>query len=299
MFDINPNISDIIEDITTIDLPLTETPVFDPAPLDALGPFTIGDPTIIDCELQIMPDNCAVEAERSIINLFVNPPLSQQDAMYVSATNGWYQPGAGTSMTDIGQMMDTYGIPNHTVVDASVADLARELAMGHGVIVGVDSEELWDNGPLAELKQWLSETFGIDFGDIGANHAVVVTGIDVTDPANPMVIINDSGVPGGEGQPYPMDKFLQSWEDSNCYYTATDVPLPSENLHGSAENMNTALGDILGDLTGAFIAGFTGAAAFSLTGDPITAVAVGADAGMFTNDLVESFFSDDSTIAAL
>ena len=298
MFDINPNIDDIIEDLTTIE-PLTpDFTSFDESPLEA-DSITIGSPSLLNCDYQLMPDNCAVEAERSIINVFVDPPLSQQDAMYVSATNGWYQPGAGTSPTDIGHMMDIYNIPNHTVVDASVTDLAQELAQGHGVIVGVDAQELWDNGPLAELKQWLSNTFGIDFGDIGANHAVVVTGIDVTDPSNPMVIINDSGVPNGEGQPYPMDKFLQSWEDSNCYYTATDIPLPSGNLQGSAENMASALSDILGDLAGAFAGGFTGAATFSATGDPIAAIAVGLDTAQVTNNLVESFFENDSLIADL
>lgn len=266
---------------------LVDTPVYDSTtPLDTT--YTLGDPALLDCELQIMPDNCAVEAERSIVNLFIDTPLTQQDAMYISASNGWYHPGDGTAPADVGGMMDLYGIPNHTVMNANVADLARELAQGHGIIVGVDSQELWDRGPLAELKQWLSSTFGIDFGNTGADHAVVVTGIDVTDPSNPMVIINDSGVPGGQGQPYPMDKFLQSWEDSNCYYTATDIPLPAENLAG-------AQGDVLVDIVGDFVGGFTGGMIAGLVGDPTLVIPVAE----FTDSLIENVFSDDGLIASL
>lgn len=262
---------------------LLSTDVYDPSSYIETT-YTLGDPTLLECDFQLMPDNCAVEAERSIINLFIDTPLTQQDAMYVSASNGWYRPGAGTSPADVGGMMDLFGIPNHTVVNANVADLARELAQGHGVIVGVDSQELWDNGPLAELKQWLSTTFGIDFGDSGANHAVVVTGIDVTDPSAPMVIINDSGVPDGQGMPYPMDKFLQSWEDSNCYYTATDIPLPSDHLAGAQGDM---LADIVGNFVGGFVAG--------LVGDPTLILPV----AQITDSFIENMFADDNLIASL
>lgn len=266
--------------------------------------LTIGDPSLLDCEFQCAPDNCAVEAERSIINLFVDSPLSQQDAIYVSSSNGWYQPGVGTSPSHIGQMMDLYDIPNHTVVDASIADIAQELAQGHGVIVGVDSHELWDQGPLAELKQWLSANTGADFGDASANHAVVVTSIDVSDPANPMVIINDSGVPNGQGVPYPMEKFLQCWEDSNCYYTATDIPLPTGNIHGSMADMNTALANMslgcsVGDLVGSFIGGYTGAAAYNETGSLISAVEHGFHSAVSSARLLDEVFSDDGIIANL
>ncbi len=224
--------SDLSDDIVYVD---------DYDTTDDMANTTIGDPDALECETQIAPDNCAVEAERSIINAFVENPLSQEEAMYISATNGWYQPGVGTPIDVIGQMMEFHGIPNHTVVDATVADLACELSQGHGVIVGVDSAELMDCGPMAELRLWMESTFGIDSGEAGANHAVVVTGIDVSNPTHPMVIINDSGVPNGKGVAYPMEKFLQAWEDSNCHYTATSIPLPYTCLQGSNHDMSLAL----------------------------------------------------------
>ena len=195
--------------------------------------YILGDPTLLDCIHQ-SADNCAVEAERAIINQFISDPISQEEAMFISAENGWYNPGNGTHPDYIGNMMELYGIENHTVVNASIQDLAAELANGHGVIVGVDSEELWDSGPLADIKQAISSLTGIDFGDTSANHAIVVTGIDVTDPASPCVIVNDSGR-GDKGISYPLEKFLQAWEDSGFYYTATNSPMPGNGILGDIQ----------------------------------------------------------------
>ncbi len=264
--------------------------------------ITIGTPDLFDHELQIAPDNCAVEAERGIINQFLDEDLTQEDAMYISHSNGWYQPGSGTSMSDVGNMMDQFGIPNHSVDNATVADLASELKQGHAVIVGVDSQELWDSGVMADLKQWLSETFGLDFGDSGANHAVTVTGIDVSDPENPQVIINDSGDPNGDAKPYPMDKFLAAWEDSGFHYTATDVSLPDQCIMGDKSELSTL--DCLvaagSGFAGGLIGGYTGMEVFASTGNPIAAFEVGRDVTIgATNTLLDLYFGDDNNIVNL
>ena len=102
-------------------------------------------------EMQHFDDNCATTAEGSIIKQF-GYDYDQDQFAYISAANGWYAPGGGTSPEDVGNMMDLFNIPNHTVQNAGVADLIAELSQGHGVIVGVRSEQLWDQGLLAELK---------------------------------------------------------------------------------------------------------------------------------------------------
>lgn len=265
-------------------------------------PITIGNPDLYTHALQIAPDNCAVEAERCIINQFLDKDLTQEDAMYISHSNGWYQPGSGTSMSDVGNMMNQFGIPNHSVDNASVADLASELQQGHAVIVGVDSQELWDSGVMADLKQWLSETFGVDFGDAGANHAVTVTGIDVSDPANPQVILNDSGDPNGAAKPYPMDKFLAAWEDSGFHYTATDVSLPDQCILGDKSELSTL--DCLvaagSGFAGGLIGGYTGMEVFATTGNPIAAFGAGYEATVgTTNTLLDLYFGDDNNIVNL
>jgi len=189
------------------------------------------------------PDNCAVAAETSIINQFIDNDLSIDDAGYISASNGWWQPGSGTNPDEIGNLMDVYGIENHTVMNASVEQLANELQNGHGVIVGVNSEELWDEGILNDIKQFFYKAFGLDNVD-PADHAVVVTGIDVSNPENPMVIINDSGTPNGAAARYPLNDFVGAWGNSGFNYTATNSPIPNAH-HPSPASQGFDVGDFL------------------------------------------------------
>ena len=188
----------------------------------------IGNPDIQGdyCEPQIWNDNCLVCAETSIIKQF-GIDIDQGTAAYNSALNGWYMPGSGTSSADMGNLMDLYGVDNHTVINASIADLAQELKSGHGVIVGIRSNQLWNQGPMQELINFLSKLVGIDSSEYQpADHAIVVTGIGDS-PNGPVVYINDSGVPDGAAQAYPLDRFMDAWENGGFSYTATDEPLPS------------------------------------------------------------------------
>jgi len=190
---------------------------------------------------QDAPDNCAVAAETSIINQF-GDHMSLDDASYISASNGWYHPGSGTQFDEIGNLMDLDGIPNHTVMGGTVQQLAAELQQGHGIIVGVNSAEIWDEGIWNDIEQFFLDAFGL--GNISpADHAVVVTGLDVSNPNHPMVIINDSGVPNGAAVRYPLAQFKDAWENSGFFYTATDVPIPN---HPSPNDFGFDVGNFLG-----------------------------------------------------
>lgn len=271
--------------------------------MDYMDDTMIGDPVDQSSywEMQTEPDNCAVAAELSIMHQF-DVDLTQDQANYISAENGWYHPGGGTSPDDIGNMMDLYNIPNHTCVEASVADLASELQQGHGVIVGVNSGDLWDQGPLENLSNFLRDELGI----APSNHAVVVTGIDTSDPLNPMVILNNSGVENGAGAKYPLDQFLDAWENSDCYYTATDNPMPRNNMEdigdidfskwiGAGAGFGAGIGTFLstGDISTAFNTGIVAAQAVGETAEAI-GEAVGAAA-----NFLEGYFSDPNNIALI
>ena len=187
----------------------------------------IGDPHLqLDSwEHQGLPDNCAVAAQTSIINQFLpNHELSLDEANYITAANGWYQPGNGTATDDVGKLFDVFDIPYHRVDHASLPQLVDELQAGHRIIVGVHSAELWDQGPLAELWNWIQEVCGFDNSKFNpADHAVCVTGMDVSDPANPKVVINDPGDPNGAGHLYPLGRFMDAWSNSDCFYVATNM----------------------------------------------------------------------------
>ena len=163
----------------------------------------------------------------------------------------------GTNPDEIGNLMDMHGIPNHTVMGASIHDLALELQNGNGVIVGVNSSELWDQGIWNDIKEFFYEAFGLDTAEFNpADHAVVITGIDLSDPDNPMAIINDSGMPNGAAVRYPLDQFVDAWDNSGFYYTATDVRIP-DSPYASPSSLDFDLGD------------FLGLATTIITGDPL------------------------------
>ena len=187
----------------------------------------IGNPEIQAeySEPQLWGDTCAVSAETSIIRQF-GYDVNQGDMAYISATNGWYQPGGGTASAYVGNLMESFGIGTHSVSNASVSDLAYELQAGHGIVIGVRSDQLWDmNDPLQELINFLAKICGYDTSEyLPADHAITVTGISKD---GSVVFVNDSGCPDGTAHPYPIDKFLDAWENSDFTYTATNDPLPS------------------------------------------------------------------------
>ncbi len=238
--------------------------------------------------IQIWNDSCAVAAEASIIRQF-GIDLNEGEAAYISAQNGWYQPGGGTSPEVIGNLMDLYNIDNHSVAHASISDLAQELSQGHGVIVGVRSDQLWDQGAGFELKNFLCKAFGFDSSDyLPADHAIVVTGIDLSDPDNPMVLINDSGVPNGGAQAYPLDRFMDAWENSDFYYTATNSALPS-----MAGDLNTPEWEGLN--WGQWIGLGVGTLTFLATENADFSV----DIAVATSDILNDLFADESFVRTI
>ena len=70
---------------------------------------------------------------------------------------------------------------------------------------------------------WLKDIFVGNTPD----HALIVAGIDMSDPNNPMVMVTDPGT-GECAKPYPLDQFMDAWSDSNCYMVSTDVAAPQQ-----------------------------------------------------------------------
>lgn len=178
--------------------------------MDELTPNIVGD--FENPYQQQYSDTCAIKSQQLILQDF-GIDVSEDQLVEYSIQHGWYN-GDGTQMGDIGKCLVDAGIPCHQQVDANVYDLVNELQMGHKVIVGVDSGELWDNS----FWDWLKDLFVGDTPD----HALIVAGIDMSDPDNPMVILTDPGT-GEPSAPYPLDQFMDAWKDSQCFMVATDV----------------------------------------------------------------------------
>jgi hypothetical protein len=169
---------------------------------------------------QSYPTTCAVRCEEIIIEVYRGGDIDEHVLVQEAYDKGWWRPGVGTSPEDIGNLLESHGIEINRFTSSNIFHLADELAKGHRVIIGVDSGELWNQMPFLE---YLQDAFGFEEAD----HAVIVSGIDTTDPGNPLVIISDPGT-GEAAAHYPLDEFLDAWEDSDFFMIATTEPPPVE-----------------------------------------------------------------------
>lgn len=166
--------------------------------------------------MQSYADTCAIKSQQLILNDF-GIPCTEDDLVKYSAEHGWYN-GNGTSMEDVGNLLEDAGIHCTKQCDANVFNLISELSQGHKVIVGVDSGELWGN----RFIEWLKDFF---LG-VTPDHALLVTGIDTSDPNNIKVIVTDPGT-GEAGKAYSLEQFMDAWSDASCYMCSTNEPVPS------------------------------------------------------------------------
>lgn len=197
--------------------------------LDTTGDRVIGTPG--DEFHQSYADTCAIKSQQIILNEFGIPVTEDQCVQY-SYAHGWYT-GNGTSFEDVGNLLNDGGISNHQKYNANVFDLMSELSQGHKVIVGVDANELWGDS----FSEWLRDFFS---GET-PNHALIVSGIDTSDPNNIMVYVTDPGN-GDHNKSYPLEQFMDAWKDSTCFMVATDTPAPSTSDFMS--NFNYEIGHI-------------------------------------------------------
>ncbi len=178
-------------------------------------------------------DTCAVQCQRLILNDF-GVDVSEDQLVREAEARHLYTPGSGTSIGDVGKLLEAHGLSVHRVQDANVFNLATELAQGHKVIVGVDSAELWHQNSVLES---IADRLGIGEAD----HAVIVSGIDTTDPDHVKVVVTDPGT-GDVAKRYPLTEFLDAWRTSDFSMVSTTEPAPS--WHPEMVNFDYASGHL-------------------------------------------------------
>ena len=154
---------------------------------------------------------CAVVTQQMILHAY-GIEVSEAQLVYDATSKGWLT-SSGTTINDMGRLLDLYGVPNYINHSGDLPSIIDALSHGRKIIVPVNSTELWEG-----VTFW-QRLFGTH--NTGPDHAIVVAGIDYSDQANPMVIINDPGHPNGANQAVPLEHFLEAWNDSNFTYLAT------------------------------------------------------------------------------
>lgn len=169
---------------------------------------------------QQLPDDCAIKCQQFILEQFTGQPVSEANLVREAMVNGWYEPGHGTPSPDVGNLLELHGIAVTHYEHANQFHLAMELAQGHKVIVGVESDALWHSNPILEALRSMLSIQGV------ADHAVVVSGIDTSDPQHVLVRVSDPGT-GEALASYPMEQFLNAWHGSDFFMVATQAPAPA------------------------------------------------------------------------
>ena len=177
-------------------------------------------------------NSCAVKSQELVLNLFGKNVTEDQLVEEASALNIFTHEG-GTPIYAMGDLLELHGVHATAFEGANQYTLMHELAQGHQVIVALDSQELWADGLWEKLMDYL--------GLSGANHALIVSSIDTSDPEHIMVNVADPGT--GQMQSYPWEQFSDAWADSNFHMVATNEA-PME--HPFMDNLNGIVDSIMG-----------------------------------------------------
>ncbi len=152
---------------------------------------------------QLENESCVITQEISVAEQLLGEDLSEEQMLEFSKQMGWYD-GARVSEGDCGKLLEYMGLEVEKAENLDMNDLVQELESGGKVICGVNVDILYN-----------PELF--DLPGERANHVVQVIGIDMTDPENVKVILNDSGISDGRGVVVDADTFMKAWKTSDNF----------------------------------------------------------------------------------
>lgn len=178
---------------------------------------------------QYYPDTCAFQSQAIILREY-GFDVKQEDLMQIAKEQGWYVEGYGTPEDKVGKLLEYYGLDTSITEGNNIFNLANELAQGHRVLVTVDSGELWSPGLGEKLEDLL----------IGeqADHALLVVGVDTSNPSDVKVIVTDPGN-GNTQYAYSEKEFMDAWKDSNCFMASTNESPEEYIAHTEYPPMST------------------------------------------------------------
>ena len=173
---------------------------------------------VSDYVRQNYSDTCAIKSQQLILEEF-GIHISEDQLREEAIAHGWYTPGEGTSMEDVGKLLELHGVQCHQYLNGNIFNLVNELAQGHKVIMGVDSGELWNYGFMEQMEDQC-------IGGEKADHALIVSGINTSDPNDIKVIVTDPGT-GDFCKEYSFSQFIDAANDSQFFMVTTDTPQPN------------------------------------------------------------------------
>lgn len=183
--------------------------------------------------IQAYPDACAFQSQAMILQEY-GIDVNQNDLIKIAKEHGWYVEGHGTPHDKIGKLLEYFGVETTTTEGNNIFNLVNELSQGHRILVKVDSGELWAPG----LNEKLEDHLILEYSD----HALLVVGIDTSDPSDVKVIVTDPG--NGKTQyAYTEKEFMDAWKDSKCFMISTNES-PDEYWGNTTNEPLTTFGEL-------------------------------------------------------
>ena len=181
-------------------------------------------------------NTCAIRAQEIILRDY-GIMLSQDNLIDYATSEGWFEPNpetGGTPKEAMGNILEACNVGITRTENATIYDIIAELRAGHRVMVSLDADELWvKNEPdlfrrmTGEVKNHINDKFQNFLGIEGANHALVVAGVNINpnNPADIKVVLIDSGT-GEVCVEYDYKNFHDAWSDRHCLMISTNEPAP-------------------------------------------------------------------------
>lgn len=148
--------------------------------------------------------SCAISCQEFVAEQLLDMELSEEKMIRVAHESGWYDPERGTTINDVGKLLEAIGLEVERGMHYTIKNLAQELETNGKVLCSVNN--------------WiLSNPEFADIPGIQANHVVQLIGIDTADPNDIRVILNDSGVKDGKARNVSLNTFCKAWETGGNY----------------------------------------------------------------------------------
>lgn len=181
---------------------------------------------------QAYNDTCAIKSAQIVLKSY-GQDISEDQLRMEAMQHGFYAPGQGTHPEMIGNLLELHGLPVNNFHNANIINVINELAQGHEIICGVDSNELYYPGRMERYYDML----GIN----GADHAIVIAGVDLEKQT---VIITDPGT-GELLKEYPIPQFVDAAEDAHFRMASVNMPaLKFTNAYGAGFEHLPLVGDM-------------------------------------------------------
>lgn len=152
--------------------------------------------------------SCAIACQEMIAEQLTGKDFSEEKMIAFARERGWYDPECGTTMYDVGRLLEEMGMKVERQTGATISDLAA--ALEQGKVICCVNNMLLSEPSLAMLP------------GLRANHAVQVIGIDTTNPECVEVLLNDPGVENGCGIRHSLDHFLKAWKTSGNFMVSVE-----------------------------------------------------------------------------